>query len=60
MYLVKVKGKPSEWTIPKENIIPLAMVKAMDLKRVVAIRNSEQAIQFLNEIGIIVEDYKGV
>ena len=60
MYLIKVKGKSSEWTIPKENIIPLAMIRAMDLKRAVAIRNSEQAIQFLNEIGIIVEDYKEV
>lgn len=60
MYLIKVKGKIKEWTIPKENIIPLAMVKAMDLKRAVAIRNSEQAIKFLNEIGIIVEDYKEV
>lgn len=60
MYLIKVKGKPSEWTIPKENIIPLAMVRAMDLKRAVAIRNNEQAIKFLNEIGIIVEDYKEV
>ena len=60
MYLIKVKGEPSEWTIPKENIVPLAMVKAMDLKRAVAIRNSEQAIQFLNEIGVIVEDYKEV
>lgn len=60
MYLIKVKGKPSEWTIPKKNIIPLAMIKAMDLKRAVTIRNSEQAIQFLNKIGVIVEDYKEV
>ena len=60
MYLIKVKGKIKEWIIPKENIIPLAMVKAMDLKRAVAIRNSKQAIQFLNEIGVIVEDYKEV
>ena len=48
MYLIKVKDEPSEWTIPKKNIVPLAMVKAMDLKRAVTIRNSEQAIQFLN------------
>lgn len=55
-YLVKIKN--GEWTIPKENIVMLALVKAMDMKvQGVPIKNQEQAISFLENIGAEVSDY---
>lgn len=58
MYLLKVKN--SKFTIPKTNIKLLAQIKAMDLHKDLNITTDEQAIEFLNEIGITVEDYKEV
>ena len=58
MYLLKVKD--SRFTIPKTNIKLLAQIKAMDLHKDLNITTDEQAIEFLNEIGITVEDYKEV
>lgn len=55
-YLIKIKN--SEWTIPKENIVMLALVKAMDMKvQGIPIKNQEQAISFLESIGAEVSDY---
>jgi hypothetical protein len=55
-YLIKIKD--SEFTIPKENIVMLALVKAMDMKvQGVPIKNQEQAISFLASIGAEVSDY---
>lgn len=55
-YLLKIKN--SEFTIPKENIVMLALVKAMDMKvQGIPIKNQEQAISFLENIGAEVSDY---
>lgn len=58
MYLLKVKD--SSFTIPKTNIKSLAQIKAIDLHKDFNITTNEQAIEFLNKIGITVEDYKEV
>lgn len=55
MYLLKTKEV--NYTIPKSNIKLLAQIKAIDLHKDFNITTDEQAIQFLNEIGVIVEDY---
>lgn len=57
MYLIKVKE--NEYTIPKENIVMLALLKAMDLKvNGIPIKNQEQAIAFLESIGMEVSEVK--
>ena len=53
-YQIKVKG--SIYTIPKENIQMLAMTKAMDLKADVELRTDEQAIKYLESLGIEVTE----
>lgn len=58
MYLLKTKEV--NYTIPKSNIKLLAQIKAIDLHKDFNITTDEQAIQFLNGIGVIVEDYKEV
>lgn len=58
MYLLKVKD--NSFTIPKTNIKLLAQIKAIDLHKDFNITTNEQAIEFLNKIGITVEDYKEV
>ena len=55
MYLLKTKEM--NYTIPKSNIKLLAQIKAIDLHKDFNITTDEQAIQFLNEIGVTVEDY---
>ena len=54
MYILKVKN--TEYTIPKENIRALAMVKANDLKDDISILNDEIAIAYLQSLGIEVSD----
>lgn len=54
MYRLKVKD--SIFTIPKKNIILLAMTKMFDLKKKVDLTTEEKAIAFLESIGIEVEE----
>ena len=53
MYRLKVKD--SIFTIPKKNIILLAMTKMFDLKKKVDLTTEEKAVAFLESIGIEVE-----
>lgn len=43
------------FTIPRENLKLLAMQKAIDLKRCVPIRTEADAVEFMKNIGIVVE-----
>lgn len=55
MYLIKVKE--NEYTIPKENIVMLALMKAMDLKvNGIPLTTEEQAIAYLESIGMEVSE----
>lgn len=54
MYRLKVKD--SIFTIPKKNIILLAMTKMFDLKKKVDLTTEEKAVAFLESIGIEVEE----
>ena len=49
-YLLKVGN--TEYTIPKENLKVLAMLKASDLEYNKIITNTDEAIEFFNSIGI--------
>lgn len=53
--MYKLTVKDSVFTIPKGNIRYLAMTKAMDLKANVELNTEEQAINYLESIGIKVE-----
>ena len=54
MYKLFVKGK--KFTIPKQNLRLLAMIKASDLKLHPELNTDEQAIEFLKTLGIEVCD----
>ena len=57
MYLIKVKE--SEYTIPKENIVMLALMKAMDLKvNGIPLKTEEQAIAYLESLGMEISEVK--
>lgn len=49
-YLLKVGN--TEYTIPKENLKVLAMLKASDLEYNKIITNTNEAIEFFNSIGV--------
>ena len=54
MYKLFVKGK--KFTIPKQNLRLLAMIKAKDLELYPELNTDEQVISFLKKIGIEVCD----
>lgn len=54
MYRLFVKDK--KFTIPKQNLRLLAMIKAKDLKLYPELNTDEQAIKFFKKIGIEVCD----
>ena len=54
MYKLLVKDK--KFTIPKQNLRLLAMIKASDLKLHPELNTDEQAIEFLKTLGIEVCD----
>ena len=54
--MYKLKVKDSIFTIPKKNIILLAMTKMFDLKKKVDLTTEEKAIAFLESIGIEVTE----
>lgn len=54
MYTLFVKDK--KFTIPKQNIRLLAMIKAQDLKLCPELNTDKQAIEFLKTLGIEVCD----
>ena len=54
MYTLFVKDKT--FTIPKQNIRLLAMIKAQDLKLHPELNTDEQAIDFLKTLGVEVCD----
>ena len=54
MYKLFVKGK--KFTIPKQNLRLLAMIKAKDLELYPELNTDEQAIEFLKTLGIEVRD----
>lgn len=54
--MYKLKLKNTTYTIPKQNLRLLAMVKAQDLNKNVKLENDEDAIKFFESIGIEVQD----
>lgn len=54
MYTLSIKDK--KFTIPKQNIRLLAMVKAQDLNLCPELNTDEQAIEFLKSLGVEVSD----
>lgn len=54
--MYKLKLKNTIYTIPKQNLRLLAMVKAQDLNKNVKLENDEDAIKFFESIGIEVQD----
>lgn len=54
--MYKLKLKNTIYTIPKQNLRLLAMVKAQDLNKNVKLENDEDAIKFFKSIGIEVQD----
>ena len=58
MYKLTVTKTGTVYTIPKENIGLLAFTKARDMGAVIDPRDSKNAIKFLEDIGISVEDYE--
>lgn len=54
-YLIKIND--SEHTIPKENIVALALVKALDLRITgVPLKSEEQAVRFLESLGMEISE----
>ena len=54
-YLIKIKN--SEFTIPKENIVMLALMKAIDNKvSGIPLKTNEQAIDFLESLGMEISE----
>ena len=56
MYKLTVVKSGTEYTIPKENIGLLAFTKARDMGAIINPKDSENAIKFLEGIGIKVEE----
>lgn len=56
--MYKLTVKDSIYTISKQNLKLLAMSKAIDLLLMVDLSTNEKAIEFLNSIGITVEEVK--
>lgn len=56
MYKLVVKGKT--YTCPKHSIIALALTKALDSGTTHSINNEATAIEYLESIGVKVEDGK--
>lgn len=54
--MYKLKLKNTTYTIPKQNLRLLAMVKAQDLNKNVKLENDEDAINFFESIGIEVKN----
>lgn len=54
MYILSIKDK--KFTIPKQNIRLLAMVKAQDLNLCPGLNTDEQAIEFLKSLGVEVSN----
>lgn len=52
-YKLIIKG--SVFTIPKQNIRFLAMTKAQDLNKNICLDTNEQAVEFLESLGIEVQ-----
>lgn len=55
-YLIKIKD--SEYTLPKENLILLARVKAIDLGKDFNINTNEDAIKFFKSIDVEIREVK--
>lgn len=56
-YLIKIKN--SEFTIPKENIVMLALMKAIELKvNGIPLKTEEQAVAFLESLGMEISEVK--
>lgn len=54
-YLIKIKN--SEFTIPKENIVMLALMKAIELKvNGIPLKTEEQAVVFLESLGMEISE----
>ena len=54
-YLIKIKN--SEFTIPKENIVMLALMKAIELKvNGIPLKTEEQAVAFLESLGMEISE----
>lgn len=53
-YLIKIKN--SKYTIPKENLILLAKVKAIDLNKDFNINTNEDAIKFFKSIDVEISE----
>ena len=54
-YLIKIKD--SEFTIPKENIVMLALMKAIELKvNGIPLKTEEQAVAFLESLGMEISE----
>lgn len=54
--MYKLKLKNTTYTIPKQNLRLLAMVKAQDLNKNVKLKSDEDAIKFFESIGIEVQN----
>ena len=54
-YLLKIKD--SEYTIPSQNIVAFALIKAIDLKVTnIPLKTEEQAVKFLESLGIEISE----
>jgi hypothetical protein len=52
---VKIKNSKQEYTIPRENLIGLAMIKAMDMKKNIPLKTEKDALDFFESIGVTIE-----
>lgn len=53
-YLIKIKN--SEYTLPKENLILFARIKAIDLDKDFNINTNEEAIKFFKSIDVEISE----
>lgn len=53
--MYKLKLKNTTYTIPKQNLRLLTMVKAQDLNKNICLDTNEQAVEFLESLGIEVQ-----
>lgn len=54
-YLIKINN--GAWTIPKENLVMLARIRAIDLHKDFSFITDEEAINFFHSIGAEVSEY---